>query len=241
MRNALLIARREIGSFLGSPVGYIVAAVALLVEGLWFSFLGLSKGTLLSAQVLNVFFEGASGTTMVLAALLSMRLLAGERESGTLVLLNTAPVRESEVVLGKFLAGLAFLTGVAALTVYMPLLIFVSGKVSVGHILVGYLGIILLAAASLAVGLFSSALASSQVVAVLYAGAMLGVLFLVFFIAQGTEPPINTALFGLSIFHVRQRSFMTGVLKLENVFYYVGVAYFFLFATTKTLEARRWR
>jgi ABC-2 type transport system permease protein len=241
MRNALLIARREIGSFLGSPVGYIVAAVALLVEGLWFIFLGLSKGALLSAAVLRVFFEGASGTTMVLAALLSMRLLAGERESGTMVLLNTAPVRESEVVLGKFLAGLAFLAGVAALTVYMPLLIFVNGKVSVGHILVGYSGILLLAAASLAVGLFASALASSQVVAVLYAGAMLGVLFLIFFVAQATEPPINTFLFGLSIFHVRQRSFMTGVLKLENVLYYVGVAYFFLFATTKTLEARRWR
>src|SRR4029077_15365194 len=109
MRNALLIARREIGSYLGSPIGYVVAAVALLIQGLWFTFLGLTKGALLSAQVLGGFFEGASETTIILAALLSMRLLAGERENGTMVLLNTAPVRESEIVLGKFLAGLGFL------------------------------------------------------------------------------------------------------------------------------------
>jgi ABC-2 type transport system permease protein len=241
MRNALLIARREIGSYLGSPVGYVVAAVALLIQGLWFTFLGLTKGALLSAQVLGVFFEGASGTTIVLAALLSMRLLAGERESGTMVLLNTAPVRESEVVLGKFLAGLAFLAVVAALTVYMPLLIFVNGKVSVGHILVGYFGILLLAAASLAVGLFASAIAPNQIVAALAAGALLGTLFLIFFVAPATDPPINGFLSALSIFHVRQRSFMTGVLKLENVIYNRAVAYFFLLAAEKTLEARRWR
>ncbi len=241
MKNAWLIARREIGSYLGSPIGYVVAAAALLIEGLWFNFFGLTNPALRSAQVLSVFFEGASGTTIILAALLSMRLLAGERESGTQVLLNTAPVRESEIVIGKFLAGLSFLTMIAALTVYMPLLIFVNGKVSVGHILAGYLGIVLLAAASLAVGLFASALAPNQVVAVLVAGALLSVLFFVFEIAKKTEPPINTFLFGLSIFHVRARSFMTGTLMLENVLYYVGLAYLFLFATTKTLEARRWR
>jgi ABC-2 type transport system permease protein len=241
MRNALLVARREIGSFLSSPLGYVVAAAALLVEGLWFTFLGLTKPGMLSAQVLGIFFEGASGTTMVLSALLSMRLIAGERENGTLVLLNTAPIREVEVVIGKFLAGLAFLTMISALTFYMPLLILMNGKVALGHVFIGYLGLFLLAAASLSVGLFASALAPNQVVAVIVAGALLGVFFLFFFIAQSTAPPINTFLFALSIFHVRQRSFMTGVLKLENVLFYLGVAYFFLLATTKTLEARRWR
>lgn len=241
MRNALLLAQREIGSFLRSPVGYVVAAVALLIEGIYFYAFGLHNGPQLSAQVLAMFFEGAAGTTMVLSALLAMRLIAGEREGGTLVLLNTAPIREVEVVLGKFLAGLTFLTLVLALTVYMPLLIFVNGKVSVGHILVGYLGVFLLAAASLAVSLFASALASNQVVAGITAGALLGVLFLIFFVARATDPPINGFLSALSIFHVRQRSFMIGVLKLENVVYNLGVAYLFLLATTKTLEARRWR
>ena len=241
MRNALLLARREIGSFLRSPIGYVVGAVALLIEGLYFYVFGLHTGPQLSAQVLAFFFEGVSGTTMVLSALLAMRLIAGERESGTLVLLNTAPIREVEVVLGKFLAGLAYLTILLALTIYMPLLIFVNGKVSVGHIVVGYVGVLLLASASLAISLFASSLANNQVVAVIVAGAMLGTLFLLFFVARAADPPINSFLSGLAIFHTRQRTFMIGVLKLENVLYNVAGAYLFLLATTKTLEARRWR
>jgi ABC-2 type transport system permease protein len=241
MKNALLLAGREVGSFVKSPIGYIVAAAALLIEGIYFYARGLGQGSLLSAQVLAMFFEGAAGTTMILAALLSMRLLAGERENGTLVLLNTAPLREVELVLGKFLAGLAFLAVIAALTVYMPLLIFVNGKVSIGHILVGYVGVLLLAGASLAVGLFASAVAPNQVVAVILAGVMLGTLFLLFFVAPATDPPIKDFLNALAIFHVRQRSFMVGMLRLENVVFNVAVAYFFLLCATKTLEARRWR
>ena len=241
MRNALLLAQREIMSYLRSPMGYVVAAVALLIEGIYFYALGLSRPAMLSAQVLAIFFEGTAGTTMVLSCLLAMRLIAGERENGTLVLLNTAPIREVEIVLGKFLAGLLFLSFLALLTFYMPLLIFVNGKVAVGHILVGYLGIVLLAAASLSVGLFASALASSQVVAVLIAGALLGLFFLIFFIAPATDPPINGFLSSLAIFHVRQRSFMIGMLKLENVVFNLAVTFVFLLATTKALEARRWR
>lgn len=241
MRSALLLAGREITAILKSPLGYVVAAVVLLLEGIYFYAWGLGKGALLSAQVLALFFEAASGGTMVLSALLAMRLIAGEREKNTLVLLNTAPIRDVEIVLGKFLAGLGYLALVALIAVYMPLLIYVNGKVSVGHVLVGYLGVLLLAAASLAISLFASALAQSQVVAAILAGAMLGTLFLMFFVAPVTDPPVNTFLSGLAIFHVRARSFMTGVLKLENVLFNVGVAYFFLLATTKTLEARRWR
>jgi len=241
MKSALLLAQREIASLFRSPVGYVVAAVALLIEGIYFYAFGLGQERLLSAQVLALFFEGAAGTTMILSALLAMRLLAAERESGTIVLLNTAPIREVEIVLGKFIAGLVFLTLISALTVYMPLLIFVNGKVASGHILVGYLGLLLLASASLAVSLFAAALFRTQVVAVVVASALLGVLFGIYFLSLLTDPPINTFLAGLAIFHVRQRSFMTGVLKLENVVYNLGVAFLFLLAATKTLEARRWR
>ena len=228
-------------AYVRSPLGYIVAAATLLIEGIYFYAFGLGRGALLSAQVLALFFEAASGATMVVSAILAMRLLAGEREHGTLVLLNTAPIREVEIVIGKWLAGLTFLTVLALMTGYMPALIFVNGKVSVGHILVGYLGIVLLAAASLAVGLFASALAPNQVIAALTAGALLGTLFLIYFVAPVTDPPLSTFLNAISIYHVRQRSFMLGILKLENVVYNLAVAYFFLLAATKTLEARRWR
>lgn len=241
MNALLMIAARELRALSRSPLGYIVAAVALLGEGIYFYAGGLSRGALLSAQVLAVFFEALAGGTMVVAALLAMRMLAGERETGTLVLLTTAPVREREIILGKFLAGLVFLTVLAALTFYMPALIFVNGKVSLGHILTGYLGVVLLAAASLAIGLFASALAPNQIIAAVLGGIILLVFFFMFLVAPVTDPPINGFINGLAIYHVRQRSFMTGVLKLENVIFNVALAYFFLLAATKTLEARRWR
>src|SRR5579872_390055 len=125
MNAALLIAGRELRAYLRSPFGYIVAAAMLLIDGLLFQGFALGAGARLSAEVLHDFFYFASGTTMVAAILLSMRLLAEERQTGTLVLLNTAPLRDRDIVLGKFLSAFAFVALLTVLTGYMPLLIFV--------------------------------------------------------------------------------------------------------------------
>lgn len=241
MNNALLIARRELSAYLSSFLGFAVLAAVLLVEGLYFNAVGISTTARLSSDVLREFFYTISGGTMILAVVLAMRLLAGEREHGTLVLLNTAPVKDSEIVAGKFLAALGLLSLHLALTVYMPLLVMVNGKVTTGHVLVGYAGVLLLGAAALAIGMFGSALARNQIIAVVIGVVLLAVFILWWMVARVTDPPLNTFLSGLAIHHERQRPFMTGVLRLENVVYYLGVAYFFLLAATKTLEARRWR
>ncbi|MEJ7731628.1 MAG: ABC transporter permease [Polyangiaceae bacterium] len=243
MRNTLLLAGRELSAYLRSPLGYVVIAAALLIDGiLFYAFaLGSSAGARLSADVLQNFFYYASGTTMIAAIALSMRLIAGEREAGTLVLLNTAPIKDGEIVAGKFLSALCFVAALTALTAYMPLLIFVNGRVSVGHILVGYVGLLLLGAAALAIGLFASTLAKSQVIAVILGAAILGTLVLLWTAARATDPPLNTFISGLALHHDRQKPFMTGVLKLENVVFYLAITWFFLLAATKTLEARRWR
>ncbi len=241
MNNALLIARRELSAYLSGFLGFIVLAAVLLGEGLWFNYNGIGTGARLSADVLREFFNAASGGTMILAIVLAMRLLAGEREHGTLVLLNTAPIKDSEIVGGKFLAAMGLVTLHLVLTLHMPLLVMVNGKVAAGHIVVGYAGLLLLGAAALAIGMFGSALAKNQIIAVVIGAVILAVFLMLWMVARVTDPPLNAFLSGLAIHHERQRSFMTGVLKLENVVYYVGVAYFFLLAATKTLEARRWR
>jgi len=240
MRNALLVAERELGSYARSLLGWAIAAAALLVEGVGFSANGLS-GTRMSADVLREFFNGASGVTMIVAVLMSIPLLAGERERGTLVLLNTAPIKDVEIVLGKYLAALAMVLIVTLLSVYMPLLIFVNGKVSVGHVLVGYAGISLLGSAALAIGMLASSLSRSQVMAAIVGALLLAVMVTLWLVAKVADPPVSGFLSNLALHHQRQFPFMTGVLKLENVVYYVAVTYFFLLAATKTLEARRWR
>ncbi|MFO0593290.1 MAG: ABC transporter permease [Polyangiaceae bacterium] len=241
MNKALLIARRELGAYLSSFLGFIVLAALLLIEGIYFNVVDLGTNPRLSSDVLRGFFNTVSGGTMILALLLSLRPFAGEREQGTLVLLNTAPITDAEMVGGKFTAGLAMIALHLALTVHMPLLVAVNGKISAGQVLVGYLGVLLLGAAVLAIGLFGSSLVRSQILAFVAGGAVLLVLLVMWGVARVTEPPLNTFFGAMAIHHERQRAFQTGVLRLENVVYYVGVAYFFLLSTTKTLEARRWR
>jgi ABC-2 type transport system permease protein len=241
VRGALLIAGRELRAYLRSPFGYIVGAAMLLIDGLLFQVFALGSGARLSAEVLHDFFYFASGTTMVASILLSMRLLAEERQTGTLVLLNTAPLHDREIVAGKFLSAFLFVVILTALTLYMPLLIVVNGKVSAGHVAVGYLGLVLLGAASVSIGLFGSALMRSQVLAVIVGGAILVTMLLLWMVGRVTDPPLNTFLAGLALHNERQNSFMRGLLRLEDVVYYVGVTYFFLLASTKALEARRWR
>ena len=119
--------------------------------------------------------------------------------------------------------------------------VFVNGKVSVGHIVVGYSGLLLLGAASLAIGLFASAVAKSQVVAALIGTLILAPLVLLWAVAKAVDPPLNRVLTSLAIHHENFRPFMNGILELDGVVYYAAVTYFFLLAATKTLEARRWR
>lgn len=241
MKTALIIAGRELRSYFRSPLGWIVASAMLLVEGLWFQTQALGTGARLSSEVLAQFFYGTSGVTMFAAIVLSMRLIALEQEKGSFVLINTAPIREAEIVLGKFLAVFIVLAVVTALSAYMPALIFVNGRVSIGHILVGYLGVLLLGGAAVSIGLFASALARSQVVAAILSTVILGVLLLLWLVARITDPPLNTFLASASLHHERFRAFMLGILRLENVVFYLAVSFFFLLAATKTLEARRWR
>lgn len=241
MNNALLIASRELRAYARSPLGYIIVAAVLLIDGLLFYGVALGSGARLSAEVLRDFFWVASGTTMVASVLLSMRLLAEERQTGTVVLLTTSPIRDSEIVAGKFLSAFTIVLVLTALSAYMPALIFVNGKVSIGQILVGYLGLALLGAASVAIGLVGSALAKNQVLAVIIGASILVTMLLLWMLGKVTDPPVSDFIIRLALHNERQRPFMFGLLKLDNVVYYLAVTFFFLLSATKVLEARRWR
>lgn len=240
MSGVLLIARRELFAYLRSPLGAVIIAGALLVDGIWFYWQGLTQ-KLLSAEVLQQFLYGASGTTMIAALILSMRLFAEERQTGTLVLLNTSPLRDWQIVLGKYLSALGAVVVLTLLTAYMPALILVNGKVSLGHVLVGYSGLILLGSATIAIGMFGSALARSQVIAIIASAAILAPLLLLWAVARSVDPPLNRFLSAIALHHDNFRPFMLGRLELGTVVYYLAMTYFFLLASTKILEARRWR
>ena len=232
MSNVLWIARRELKAYLRSPLGYVVAAAVLLIDGIWFiaKALGPAGGKRLSAAVLSEFFHGATGTTMIACIVLAMRLIALEHEQGTLVLLRTSPIRDRDLVLGKFLSVWLVMLVITALTAYMPALIFVRGRVSFGHIMIGYTGVLLLGAAATAIGVFASSLARSQVIAVVLGGVLLATMVLLWLVARISEPPLKEFVEALALHHVHQRPFMAGMLRLDNVIYYLAVSFFFLLA-----------
>ena len=236
-----IIFRRELAAYLRSPVGWIIAAAALLIQGILFQAQALSK-PMLSADILRMFFYTMSGVTMITSIILSIRLVAEERQSHSIVLLNTSPVSDVSIVLGKFFAALVFLAGILALSIYMPLLIQVNGKISTAQILVGYLGLFLLGAAYLAIGLFASALTRSQLVAGVV-GAALGVaLVMMYPLAKKLDAPFSTVVGSLDAWWGHfDRGFMVGVLTLDNVVYYLALTYFFLLLAVKTMEAKRWQ
>lgn len=241
MKPVWLIYRREMGAYLRSLLGYIVIAVVLLIDGLLFNAFALGSDTARkSSEVLKQFFYFSSGTTMVASLFLSMRLIAEERSQGTLNLLFGSPVRDYQIVLGKYLSALTFLGGLTLLTMYMPALIMVHGKITFGQIAAGYLGLLLLGSAGLAIGIFGSALTKSQLVAIIISAAILVGLILSWLLALITDRPINELFTWLSIHNKHFQPFMTGLINTQDVVFYGSLTYFFLFLATRVLEARRW-
>jgi ABC-2 type transport system permease protein len=239
MNAIVLIARRELGNYFRTWIGYIIIAAALFLIGLWFNT--QSMGDKRSSEILASFFMGASGVVLASSIFISMRLLAAERESGTVNLLYSSPVRDHEIVIGKFLAALVFMAVLLATSVYMPLLVLIAGKISFGHLFVGYLGLLLYGAATLAIGTFGSALTRSQILSVIVSTLMTVSMFLVFFVGRVTERPLSSVFENVGLYHVHFTPFQSGVLHVRDVIYFLAVTYVALFAATRVLEARRWR
>ena len=242
MRAISVIARRELAAYMHSSLGIVIAAVTLLLDGLLFyaEALGPAAGSRLSAEVLDRFFYLTSGLVVIAALALSVRLIAEERQTRTIALLKTAPVSDWQVVLGKFTGAFVFLAGITLLSLYMPLLVLVNGRISIAQVLIGYFGLFLIGAANLAIGLFATALTRSYLMAAAVGSLVSAALFLFLQLSVVTDPPLSIVLGGLKMHHSHFEGFQLGVLHLRNVVYYVAITYFFLLLATKVMEAKRW-
>lgn len=239
MTPTLLIARRELATYLNTAWGWVILAAVLLIDGLLFNAFAMTDSPRYSADVLEDFFFFSSGTTMIAGVLLSMRLIAEERQSGTMVLLETAPVTEAQVVLGKFLGAFGFLTVITLATVYMPILIQVNGKVGWEQIGAGYLGLLSLGGAAVAIGTFGSSLAKNQLLAAAMGGAILVLMLLGWLLARITEAPISEVLAYTALFDRHFQPFMRGRVNTESLVLYGSVIFGFLTMATRVLQMRR--
>ena len=241
MNATFLIARRELAAYFRTMTGYVIAALFLLLDGLLFQGFVMGNGEKLSAEVLSNFFYISSGITMGASIFISMRLVAEERQTGTLVLLTSSPVHDWEIVFGKFLSAFLFLAATTLASIYIPALIFVNGKVSFGHMAAGYLGVLLLGSACVALGTFGSTIARTQVLAAIFSGLLIVALIICWLLAKVTEHPFNDVFVSMALWGKHFPPFQSGSIHLRDVVYYLMVTYVALFGATRVMESRRWK
>jgi ABC-2 type transport system permease protein len=246
MRNVWTIASKEYDQYFASPIAYMVIFVILFVVGIFFYLQ-------LQAAYIQQFAPGVDITAAPLAALmmlsipaLTTRTLAEERRTGTIELLLTAPVRDWELVVGKWLGVFLLLLTIIAITLVFPLVLnqLVSPGIDQGQLIGAYLGLILVAAALSAVGVFISSLFSNQIAAF---ATTLGVLILLWWvigpIAQTVGPVgrIGDLITYLNFNDHFYSNMLRGILDLKDVIFYLSVTALCLFLGTMTVETRRWR
>jgi ABC-2 type transport system permease protein len=230
--------------YFASPVAYAVTIAFLFIMGLIFwNTLGsalLSGGAPQPTGVLGLFVT----LMLFFSPALTMRLFAEEQRAGTLELLLTAPIREWELVVGKWLAAFGFIALVLALTVIYALILnqYTNPGLDWGVLLAVYLGLLLLSGAMLAMGVFVSSLFSNQI-AVFFATMFLliGVAWLIGLPFQNSTGTLATVVNYLVISDHFYNNFYTGTVDLTDTVYFVSVIVVFLFLAARVVESRRWR
>lgn len=261
MKGTLVIYRRELAGLFYSPLAWILLFVSLLLMGALFAqFLSFSMDVTAS---LELTYGGSAlfwVLTLILAPLLTMRLLAEEAANGTLEYLRTAPVSDAAVVTGKFLAGTSFLALLwASCFLYAGALHVWGTAPDWGQVVATYIGMVLVSALFVAIGLVTSSLTNTPLIAAFlsFMGSMAWLLLPsmadqllrqmrtlfadLFGGASQAEAWIRAVQDRMSAFHHFGRSYHRGVLDSSEVIFFLTWIVFFLFLTTRTLEARRWR
>jgi len=243
MSPMLVIAKREFRSYFDSPLAYVVICLSFLVLG---GFVFLFRGGFWQADraSLQSMFEYVPlGLTLLVVPVVTMRLLAEEKRSGTLEMLITLPVRDSDVVLGKYLGALGLVLLLVLATLVYPIAMFkwpwTLGPLDQGPVMSGYLGLLLFSAASVAVGLLVSSLTESQAVAFFITFFVLLVLWLIGTVAENLSGWYGNAMAYVS-FQTRLSGFTRGLIDSRDVVFFLSVTGLALVFAFRALERRKW-
>jgi len=233
----LIICRKELRIFFDSPIAYIFI-IAFLAFSNWLFF----RTFFIVGQIsMRDYFFFIPWIFLVFIPAVTMRLWAEEKKIGTLEVLMTLPVKNHEVVLGKFLASFSFVMIALALSFSLPLTLFFLGDVDSGPIIGGYVGACFLGGAFLAIGLFVSNLAENQIVAFIIAALLSFALFIIGEdIVLATIPNSLVPTFSFLGLGKHFVSLQRGVIDSRDLIYYISVIGFFLFLNTQSIESRKW-
>ena len=253
MNNIFTIFKKELTSYIKSPMAYIVAASFYTVTGFFFI---ASVSDAFSEASIRGFLAGAVFFLIFLSPALTMRLIAEEQKLGTMELLMTSPLKEHEIVIGKFFASFAIVLFMFAGTLFYPLILLIFGVPDLGPIFTGYLGLILYSSSTLSIGIFASSLSSNQLVSLVVGSGILTLLTFIDFVSERVTGFLGTILnelqlggsfsvFDTSSFGIAEKGhfadFARGIISIYDIVFYLSISIIFLLSTILILETRRWR
>ena len=254
MRNAWTIYRKELRGYYASPIAYLLMAVFALIFGYFFyaaTAIFVSRG--MEAQmsgrsmpmdvnewVIRPLLMNVSVIALFVIPMITMRLFAEEKRSGTIELLLTSPVRDMEIILGKWFAALTLLAGILGVSAVNLVFLFIHGKPDWRPVLIGYLGLLLQGGALLAIGTFISTTTKNQIIA---GGATFAACLLLWVLDWSSSYETTVWAKVLSYLSVvtHFEPFSKGVLDTKDVIFYLSVIVLGLFLTARSMESLRWR
>jgi ABC-2 type transport system permease protein len=255
MRSVWILFKKELKSFLYSPIAYILTAFFLLVSGFFFYNIlaWVNEQTLRLLQSgypidrLNInqllfepFFNNVAIVLMFLLPLLTMRLFADEKKMRTEEMLLTSPVPLNAIIVGKYLAALAVYAGILLLTATYAIFVFVHGNPELLPLLAAFLGLFLVGAVFIAIGLFASALTENQVIAAAVSISSILLIWVISWIGESGPGAWKGILTYLSFFsHFRNTT--GGVIDTQDLVYFLSFIFLGLYLTRAVFEFRKWR
>lgn len=254
MKNVLLIAGKEIKSYFASPIAYLLMAAFGLIFGFTFYVstrdfirMGLQSQMMGQQQPMSVNdiiirpLLGFAGTiTLFLVPMITMRLIAEEKRTGTIELLLTSPVRDNEIILGKWLGAMFLFLCILGMSMLNMAFVFLWGKPDVQPVLVAYLGLLLQGGCLLAIGEFISTTTRNQIIAGGVTFFVCLLLYLLNYFTANDTGVVSQVMQYLSIV-THLDNFSKGLLSLKDVIFYFSMIFLALFLTSRSMESLRWR
>lgn len=254
MRNVLTIGRKELKSYFASPIAWLLLSMFAVIFGFFFwnavgyfvsvsmqsQMMGRQFPMNVNEMIIRPLLMNVSVIGLFLVPMITMRLFAEEKRQGTIELLLTSPVRDWEIILGKWLAALMLYVSLLAVTAVNFLFLFAYGKPDWKPLLIGYLGLVLQAGALLAVGTFISTMTRNQIIA---GAATFGACLLlwVFEWVGGYETATWAKVMSYMSVVNHLEPFSKGVIDTKDAIYYLSLTFLGLFLTARSLESLRWR
>jgi len=251
MRALYAVYRKEIGHYFVSPVAYVVVSLFLLLSSFFFNLylrdvveqsFGMPAEFDAPSQMLRAFLGLLALLILFFMPMITMGLFADERKRGTMELLMTSPVRDADIVVGKFLASLTLFAAMLLPTASYVVFIWLhtDPKPPLGVVLAGYLGVLLFGGCLLALGAFISSLTENQIIAAaLTFGAFL-LLWAIDFGSRNSESALGQTVQYLSVIN-HFEDFTRGIIDTTGVIYYVSFIVLFIFLTVRSIDSLRWR